>query len=321
MELIIKPTARCNFKCRFCAASNLNIHHSPDKVPQQIKDIIQVLKPDGLIITGGEPLCCNPSYYEELLSICDCKIVFTSNLKDYYLHPDKWNKLFSNERISVGTSFNYGNTRMWDENTVYNESMFRKVMSCFKENIGYTPPFIAVINEDNEDEYLNHVLLAKELDTYCRLNNALKMGRQDTHYPRYKIFKMWIDIIDRGLEEYEQNCFERKIGRCPMNSNQMCQNSIRSIYIDNKENIHYSNCEDKLNLDNGYEIPLDVRRPEPSPTLIKYNEVINNKCFSCDLFNICNSCATNREAAKLDINYCKEMSKLKNDIIRLEWKL
>lgn len=321
MELIIKPTSKCNFNCKFCAASELDISHNPDRVPQQIKDAIKILKPDGLIITGGEPLCCNPSYYEELLSICDCNIVFTTNLKDYYLHPDKWHSLFHNDRIMVGTSFNYGDSRRWDKDTIYDENMFRDVMIKFTKHIHYTPPFIAVINEDNEDVYFDHILLAKELNTYCRLNNALKMGRQSTHYPRYKVFRMWIDIIDRGFEEYEQNCFERSFGMCPMNSNQMCQSSIRSIYVDNNGIVHYSNCEDKLNLDNGSEIEIDKERPEPIPTLIGHDQVISSKCFSCDLFNICNSCATNREAAKLDPLYCSEMSKLKDDIIRLGWKL
>lgn len=321
MELIIKPTAKCNFHCKFCAASELDIDHTPRYVPIQIKDIINTLNPDGIIITGGEPLCCDPEYYQELLDLCNCNITFTTNLKDFWLHPYKWISLFKNERVSVGTSFNYGNSRCWGKYTVYEEKMFRKVMTLFKENIGYIPPFIAVINEDNENTYLQHVMLAKELGTYCRLNNALKMGRQGTHYPRYKLFKMWIDIIDLGLEEYEQNCFERTYGRCPTNTNMMCQSAIRTIYIDSNQKVHYSNCEDKLNRDDGSEIPIDTSRPIPEPIHIEYNESISGKCLSCELFNICNGCTTNRESAKEDPNYCSEMLKVKDDIIRLGWKL
>jgi radical SAM protein with 4Fe4S-binding SPASM domain len=321
MELIIKPTSKCNLNCKFCAASELNIQYTPRYVPPQIKDIINVLKPDGIIITGGEPLCCNPEYYEELLTLCDCNIVFTTNLKDFWMKPDKWTPLFNNKRIRVGTSFNYGNTRLWDRRTVYDDVMFKGVINLFKDRVGYAPPFIAVMNEDNEDTYLKHVLLAKELGTYCRLNNALKMGRQGTHYPRYKVFKMWIDIIHMGLGDYEQNCFERSNGMCPINSNNMCESAIRTIYVDVDGDVHYSNCEDKLNLNDGREIPIDITRPIQEPNTIKYDEAISHKCLSCELYNICNGCTTNREAAKKDPEYCLEMLKLKNDIIGLGWRL
>jgi sulfatase maturation enzyme AslB (radical SAM superfamily) len=321
MELIIKPTVKCNFNCKFCAASELDIDHTPGHVPNQIKDVISILKPDGLIITGGEPLCCDPEYYEELLTLCDCNITFTTNLKDFWLHPDKWIPLFRNKRISIGTSFNYGNTRCWDKDTVYTEDMFKNVMKLFKDNMGYVPSFIAVINEDNEDTYLQHVMLAKELGTYCRLNNALKMGRQGSGYPRYKVFKMWIDIINRGLGKYEQNCLERSYGRCPINVGMMCESAIRTIYVDSNQNVHYSNCEDKLNRNDGAEIPIDLTRPIQEPTVLSYDEAISMKCLSCELFNICNSCTTNRDGAKEDPEYCNEMLKLKDDIIRLGWKL
>lgn len=321
MELIIKPTGKCNFNCKFCAASSLDISHTPKHVPDRIKETIDILKPDGIIITGGEPLCCEPEYYEELLTMCDCNIVFTTNLKDFWLHPYKWIPLFKNDRIRVGTSFNYGNGRRWDKDTVYDEKMFRDVMSLFRENMGYTPPFIAVITEENEDAYLKHVLLAKELDTYCRLNNALKMGRSGSYYPRYKIFKMWLDVINKGLEDYEQNCFERSFGICPINSSGMCQSCIRAIYVDGDQKVHYADCEDKLNRNDNCEIEIDKVRPIPKLTPVDHDQVITKNCLYCELCNICNGCATNRENAREDPNYCREMLKLKNDIISAGWKL
>ena len=321
MELIVKPTAKCNFNCKFCAASGLDISYSSSKVPDQIKEVVNTLNPDGIIITGGEPLCCDPQYYEELLKSCNCNIIFTTNLKDFWLNPDKWTPIFKNERVRVGTSFNFGNTRMWNKDKVYDETSFRMVMDLFKERIGYVPPFIAVIDENNASRYMDHISLAKELGTYCRLNNALKMGRQGKHYPRYKVFKMWIDIIKAGLADYEQNCFERQDGKCPINSSLMCQSSIRTIYIDSDGKIHYSNCEDKLNRDNGDEIAIDDVRPSQEPTPITFDEAISYKCLSCELYNICNACNTNREAAKEDPNYCIEMTKLKDDIIDLGWRL
>lgn len=321
MDLILKPTSLCNFKCKFCSTAELKIKHSPKNVPNEIKEIIKTLNPNLIIVTGGEPLCCDPEYYEEILNIFKGRLCFTSNLKDFYLHPDKWKSLFCNERFYLGTSFNYGNTRMWDDNTVYTEKMFRDVCSLYKEYTGENPPFIAVIDESNEDRYIDHVLLAKELETYCRLNNALKVGRQGKHYPRYKIFKMWIDIINKGLGRFEQNCFERTEGRCPMNTNFYCESCIRSVYMGTDGKIHYSNCEDKLNRNKNLEIPIEIVSPKPKQSTLDYKDTITKKCIYCELLNICNACSTNRNAAKQDFNYCSEMSKIKYDIIKAGWKL
>jgi len=51
MELIIKPTSACNFKCTFCSAANLKIKHSLSKVPEQLKELICNLKPNNIIFT------------------------------------------------------------------------------------------------------------------------------------------------------------------------------------------------------------------------------------------------------------------------------
>ena len=70
MELIIKPTGLCNFNCEFCSAHGMDIQHPADgHVPHQIRDLIMKLKPNGLIITGGEPLMVDPQYYYELHDI------------------------------------------------------------------------------------------------------------------------------------------------------------------------------------------------------------------------------------------------------------
>lgn len=320
MELIIKPTSVCNFNCTFCAASTLDIQH-PNNVSDKLKELIGILRPEGLIITGGEPLMCNPSYYEELLTLCDCKLSFTTNLKDFYHYPDKWTPLFTNPRVNVCTSFNYGNTRLWDKDTVYNEEAFRKVIALFKKRVGYVPPFIAVISEENEHTAYEHVQLAKKLGTRCRLNNALKMGKQGIYYPRYKMFEMWLNIIDQGVDKYEINCAERGTGCCPTNSNLMCRSTIRCAYVDSDHNLHYSDCEDKINMDNGMEIPVETIRPEAKPQPVTYNEAINVQCTYCELFNICNGCSTNREQAKETPEYCSEMLKLKERIVKAGWKL
>lgn len=85
MELIIKPTSRCNFNCNFCSAGLLKIK-TITRVPSELKQVLFTIKPNNLIITGGDPLMMPPSYYEELLTLGDWNISFTTNLKDFYLN-------------------------------------------------------------------------------------------------------------------------------------------------------------------------------------------------------------------------------------------
>lgn len=305
--------------CTFCAASNIK---SPiiKKPQKEIVELIDRLKPNSLIFTGGEPLMMPPEYYYFFLKkYPNINIDMTSNLKDFYLHPEKWEKLFREKNVSICTSFNFGNTRRWSENEIYSVDKFLEIMKLFKDRIGYTPPFIAVIDEDNEASVLDTVLLAKNLGTTCRINNALKMGRQDKYYPRYKVFEKWLDIIDSGLEEYEINCRDRSIGRCPINSNGLCSSSIRCIYMDENDKIHYSNCEDKINL--GYN-DLSVEIDDLSTVKIKYTDLISENCLSCELYNICNGCQSNREQIKKYApEHCENMLKLKDRIIGAGWKL
>jgi len=318
MELIIKPTAKCNMACKFCAASEIKTNDK-DSI-NKIFNIISVLNPDSLIFTGGDPLCMTPEYYFSIIErYPDLHMSMTTNLKDFYLNPSKWMDLLKHPNVSICTSFNYGSTRMWDKETVYSEDVFLEVVDTFNKYIGYVPSFISVIDYDNADTVLDTVKLAKRLGTKCRINNAMKIGRQGIYYPRYKIFQHWLDIIDAGLENYEINCSERFIGKCPINSNLLCGSTIRSVYVDHDNRIRYSNCEDKLNMDLK-DIPIDKERPDPITQIIPYQEVIDSKCFSCELCNICNACEMNRIQAKECFNYCNEMLKLKERILEAGWK-
>lgn len=47
----------------------------------------------------------SPKFFEELLSTTSCPIGIVSNLKGFYLSPNKWKEILSNERIKVATSF------------------------------------------------------------------------------------------------------------------------------------------------------------------------------------------------------------------------
>lgn len=324
MELIIKPTGRCNMNCKFCSAGELDIQHPADeKVPQQIKDLIQEIKPNTIIVTGGEPLMMQPSYYYELHELTGGLICPTSNLKDFYLHPDKWVDLFKEKWFSVTTSFNYGDTRRWDADTPFTEEKFIEVINMVKDLTGRPPTsFIAVIDESNEHTAMDHVILAKKLGMQVKLNNAIAVGRQKVHFPRYKIFKYYMDIIDAGLDDYERYCSIRKSGICPFNIDMMCSTSIRCCYVDHNGKLHVGTCDEELS--GGIELTYE----EACKTVIEYcpaplpaSEYITPECVYCELFRLCNGCHQNRRHAKEDPNFCSEMKKLESRIIKSGWKL
>lgn len=328
MELIIKPTGICNFNCEFCSAANIKTFLSINKVPYEIEEIIKYMKPTSVIITGGEPLCVNPEYYENLLSITNCNISLTTNLKDFANNPNKWKDILNHKRIKIMTSFQYGNKRKWNKNNIYDEQSFLCVVEMCRKYLNITPAFISVIDNENEIYAMNHVYLAERLNTQCRLNNAYKTGRQSHYYPYYKIFKLWINIIKEGYEDYVINCIEREKGNCGINSNLMCQSSIRAIYLDENRKIIYSNCEEVLNLGlknyyiNDIKKDIDINNGSYLKTNIEINDLIHKKCLYCELNRICNGCKIQRHMIKnYSPEHCENMIKLKDDILKHGWKL
>lgn len=319
MQLIIKPTGRCNFNCTFCSACNLDIAHPNNGVPQKIKEVIERIKPDGLIITGGEPLECSPEYYLELQELAKCKISLTTNLKGLFLEPEKWKPIFTHPAFEFITSFNYGETRRWDKDTPYSEERFLEVVELYKSITGKALPFIAIIDESNEDKFIDHVYLAQKIGSYTKINNATAQGRQTTSYPRYKLFQQYLKIIEMGLDQFEIHCKERRVGRCPFNTHLLCGSTIRCCYVDSKGELHYSTCDDEISL--GREFPLEERKPEEVPVYPAIESHINDKCIYCDLFRLCNGCKSQREAAKTCPEHCEEMLKMKDKLIEVGWHL
>lgn len=323
MELIIKPTGRCNFDCSFCSADGLDIAHPADnRVPEPIRDLIQKMKPTNIIVTGGEPLTLDPAYYEDLYDIAHCHIGLTSNMKDFYYHPDKWKEIMNHPDFGFITSFNYGDTRKWDPHTVYTEEMFRKVTDLYHKYTGKSLPFIAVIDESNEDRIMDHVYLAKELGTQVKINAALRVGRQGTTYPRYKLIRAYIDIIDAGYGDYEITCSNRFAPKCPFDTHGFCSSTIRACYVDTKGKLHYSICDDEIS--SGHEIPMDDHFPvEITRMAPKSDEHTKKECYTCELFAICHTCHFQRRLMieDQDPNYCTEMKKLIPDLKRVGWVL
>lgn len=300
--------------CTFCSANKLGLD---DMTPEEVAEAAERTGADVLIILGGEALVMGPEYYEKLLTLTDARLDFTTNLKDFYLHPDRWTKLFKNPRVGVCTSFNYGSSRLFDPHTVYTEEMFKKNMKLFEEKVGYVPMFIAVMDENNIDTWRKHIELAKELGTKCRLNNALKLGKQGKYFPRSEMFKVWVKIVKEGLDQYETNASERALGRCALNTNGLCKSSIRVVQKKNGELI-YHDCDD---CSNGGREPIPECRIKEAPMVRRPKNPLKPECYYCRLFNICNGCDTNAAQVEDIESYCDTMKALENDIIELGWRL
>ena len=301
--------------CSFCSASKLG---TDELTPQEIADAAKRLRAQSIILLGGEALLMGPAYYEELLKLTDTTLDFTTNLKDFALHPERWEELFRNPRVSVCTSFNYGGTRKWDKSTPLTEERFKSIMRLFHERIGYMPQFIAVMDENNIHTWRKLIALAKDLGTKVRLNNVMPFGRSGHYFPRSKMFKVWVQIAKEGLGAYEMNVSERGTGRCPINSTLLCKNTIRVMAKKDGELI-FHDCDDMSNLGMPPLNSLDSRPPEPTEEPV--DKPLFPKCYACQLFRICNGCRTNRGIIKDRDSYCKGMKELEDDIVRLGWKL
>lgn len=308
MQLMIKPTLACQFKCDFCSAACYK-QTNLTQLPNKLKNDIQHLDPENIIVTGGDPLMLSPQFFFDLLSINNkITLSLTTNLWDFKLNPSKWISLFANDRVMVCTSFQYGNRRKKPDGTTYTEQEFINVEKLFQTQIGYVPEFISVISKENEANAIQHVLLAKQLGTKCKLNGILPIGYSDEYYPRYKMLDIQFKIIDLGLEEFESNTLERKSGKCPINIHQDCYKLNRSIVIDENGKYRYSFCEDLA-----FDKPCfsDINEIDTTDKLMLSECIEGEKCFQCELFRFCNSCRVHRIAAKNDISYCKNMSKYK----------
>lgn len=298
MELIIKPTEACNFKCTFCSSTDI----TEDKAARlNLNRVWKFLErfPDTrtIIVNGGDPLMVPPSYYWEIINWLDehnydTSISLTSNLWAFYKNPDKWQDLLRHERVGVTTSFNYGETRRVTVEQNYTEELFWKVSDLFLERIGYRPDFISVITEENEATAIDNVRLAQRMGVECKLNYAMASGIQSRPYQLSKIYKTYVEIYDLGLWPWEFNT-KQMMNRlnhmatcCPQNRS--CDNGIRAM---NPMGDYYS-CgamgDDKIypiafhkEMKGEFITPL-----KNAPELLSMKE----ECLTCPMFEICNGC-------------------------------
>lgn len=325
MDVVIKISDKCNFACEFCSSNMIATSHEELDLLKVIKFLEEHDNVRNIIINGGDPLCISPDWYYKLLNWLennynkDVNVSFTTNLWDFYKNPEKWEDLFKNH-VSVCTSFQYGNERKLATGEVFTEEMFRKVYQVFLDKIGYPLKFIAVINDNNENTWKDTVLLAKDLGTKCRLNPALRSGRTTKPYSFVKMMNIWLNIIEEGLDEYEENCklirdaYDEKVTECPFNS--FCHESIRCMSPDGTVHTCPAIADDIIKgVDKAYVSDSGVIKPFKDITL-------KSECYGCRNFHLCNSC-TKRIIDIHDVGeeyleeHCKGMRALSERIERL----
>lgn len=298
MELIIKPTEACNFKCTFCSSTDI----TEDKAARLDLNAIWTFlerfpETNTIIVNGGDPLMVPPDYYWQIIHWLDqhnrnTSISFTSNLWAFYKNPNKWAELFQHPRVGVTTSFNYGETRRVTQEQNYTEDLFWSVSDMFIKHVGYRPDFISVVTEENENTAIDNVRLAKRMGVECKLNYAMASGVQSQPYQLSKIYKTYVEIYDLGLWSWEFNT-KQMMNRlngvstcCPQN--RKCDQGIRAM---NPMGDYYS-CgamgDDKI-------YPIDFAKEMKGPKILPLHHApellsMKEECLTCPMFEICNGC-------------------------------
>lgn len=321
MDLIIKPTEACNFKCTFCSSTSID----PDKAGLlDLNYIYDFLKrfPDTntIIVNGGDPLMVDPQYYWDLIAHLDehdypASISFTSNLWPFLIKPQKWLDLFKHERMGVTTSFQYGGGRLKGDYTNFSEKDFWLVSDKMLELVGYRPDFISVIVEENLDTAIDNVLLAKKMGVNCKLNYAMASGVQGTTLQLSKIYEVYVKIWEMGLTEWEWNTAQmvKRLGggatTCPQNRS--CDSGIRAL---NPGGDYYSCGAFGDDMDYPIDFKKEMAGEFFTPLQNDPNiQTMKNACYTCPMFQICNGCrktVRDMKREKTVEEHCKRMKGL-----------
>jgi radical SAM protein with 4Fe4S-binding SPASM domain len=309
MELIIKPTEKCNFKCTFCSSTYITEDKTAELDHEYIfKFLARYPETNTIIVNGGDPLMMSPDYYWKIIEHLDqigspAGISFTSNLWPFYKNPTKWETLFKHPRLGITTSFQYGGGRLKGDLTEFSEEDFWNVSNMMLERIGYRPDFITVITEENADLALKNVLLAKQMGVECKLNYAfssgppvkfknITMGQQGRPYMLADIYEIYVEIWRQGLTEWEYNTKQMvrrlrgKTTTCPQNRN--CDEGIRTL----QPSGDYYSCG-AFGDDQQYAINFEEEMNGKKVFPLRFQpelQTLKQSCYSCPMFDICNGC-------------------------------
>jgi len=326
MELILKITEACNFKCTFCSSTKI-AENRTDTL--DINNVFRFLErypnTSTLIINGGDPLMVDPDYYWKIIEYLDehdmaTTLSLTTNLWPFYKNPIKWSPLFNHKRVGINTSFQYGGGRLKGDYSEFTEEDFRNVSDAMLQHVGYRPDFITVITEENIDRAIDNVLLAKEMGVECKLNYAMASGDQDKPFLLSAIYEIYVEIWRQGLTEWEYNT-KQMVKRlqgynttCPQH--RACDSTIRTL----QPNGDYYSCgafgDDK-------EEPIDFNYEMIGGFVTPLQNNINllsmkNACFECPMFKICNGCKkTIKDFKRHGVveEHCKHMKTIAPDIL------
>lgn len=338
MDLIIKPTEKCNFKCSFCSSTHITDDKNAVLDLQYIKDFLKRFPhTNTIIVNGGDPLMMDPDYYWNIIYHLDeigsrATLSFTSNLWPFLKNPNKWKGLFKHPRVGVTTSFQYGGGRLKGDLSEFTEEDFWEVSDAMLLHVGYRPDFISVITEENEHDAIKNVELAKKMGVECKLNYAFSsgppvkfkniiMGHEGKPYLLADIYEIYVKIWKLGLADWEFNTkqmLKRLRGgatTCPQNRD--CDGGIRAL----QPSGDYYSCG-AFGDDGKYPIKFSEEMNGEQVFPIKFVEELQTMtpdCYACPMFDICNGCKKTIKDHK-DYNitqvHCAKMKTLAEDILK-----
>lgn len=338
MDLIIKPTEKCNFKCTFCSSTHITEDKTAELDLQHIYDFLKRFpETNTIIVNGGDPLMMDPQYYWDIIKHLDdigshASISFTSNLWPFLKNPNKWKELFNHPRMGVTTSFQYGGGRLKGDLSEFTEEDFWKVSDAMLEHCGYRPDFISVITEENQHDAIKNVELAKKMGVECKLNYAFSsgppikfkgiiMGQEGKPYMLSDIYEIYVEIWKRGLSDWEFNTkqmMKRLVGKatcCPQNRD--CDSGIRTL----QPSGDYYSCgafgDDR-------EYPINFKEEMNGSKILPIKHIVElqtmtDSCYECPMFEICNGCKKTIKDHKIyniATAHCKKMKTLAPDILK-----
>ena len=329
MDLIVKPTELCNFKCSFCSSSKITFEDNTAIL--DLNKIFKFLKrfPDTqtIIVNGGDPLMMKPNYYWKIIEFLDkhdmpASISLTTNLYPFLTKPLKWKELFNHPRVGVATSFQYGGGRLKGDYSEFTEEDFWRCSDAMLEHVGYRPSFIAVIVEENEDTHIKTVELAKKMDVICKVNYAMASGSQSAPYQLSKIYERYVEIWKAGLSDWEHNTQQMMVRLrgestiCPQS--RTCDSGIRTLQ---PEGDYYSCGAFGDDLDKAIDFDYEMNGGFSTPLATDLNLMsLKNACYTCPMFEICNGCKKTIKDLKqhnMVEDHCKHMKTLASDIISI----